>query len=79
MTKVYCIIYDYGGYEERLEGIYETKDKAIEKLTSEMLCFGYDNIRDFMSRDDKYLVEWELDANKGQIISPISFITNECD
>ena len=70
MKKVYCIIFDYKGYNEQLEGIYEEEKDAIERLTAEFYELEYGNAVDFMRENDLSLVEWECGSNTQRLIRP---------
>lgn len=70
MKKVYCIIFDYQGYNEQLEGIYEEEKDAIERLTAEFYELEYGNAVDFMRENDLSLVEWECGSNIQRLIRP---------
>ena len=70
MKKVYCIISDYQGYEERLQAIYEEKKDAIERLITESHEYKYGNVVDFMHDGEFSLVEWECGLNNQQVIHP---------
>lgn len=70
MKKVYCIIFDYGGYEERLEEIYEHEKDAIERLVAHAHEYDYDNVVDFMREGELSLVEWECGLNNKRLIKP---------
>lgn len=69
MKKVYCIIFDYQGYEEHLQAIYENEKDAIERLVADSQeC--YDNVVDFMHDGELSLVEWECGLNNSRVIRP---------
>lgn len=70
MKKVYCIISDYQGHNERLEGIYEEEKDAIERLTADFYELEYGNAVDFMRENDLSLVEWECGSNTQRLIRP---------
>lgn len=70
MKKVYCIISDYQGHNEQLEGIYEEEKNAIERLTAEFYELEYGNAVDFMRENDLSLVEWECGSNTQRLIKP---------
>lgn len=70
MKKVYCIIFDYEGYEQRLQAIYEEEKDAIERLTAESHECEYDNVVDFMRENELFLVEWECGLNNRRVIHP---------
>lgn len=70
MKKVYCIIFDYQGHNERLEEIYEKEKDAIERLTAEFYELEYGNAVDFMRENDLSLVEWECGSNTQRLIRP---------
>lgn len=70
MKKVYCIIFDYQGYDEQLKGIYEEEKDAIERLTAESYELEYGNAVDFMRENDLSLVEWECGSNTQRLIKP---------
>lgn len=70
MKKVYCIIFDYRGYEEHLQGIYEEEKEAIEQLVAQSKEYEYDNVVDYMTEGEISLVEWECGLNNKRIIKP---------
>lgn len=70
MRKVYCIIYDYQGYEERLDAIYTREKDAIKKLIEETHEYEYDNVVDYMREGELSLVEWECNFNNRRVIEP---------
>ncbi len=70
MKKVYCIIFDYQGHNEQLEGIYGEEKDAIERLTAEFYELEYGNAVDFMRENDLSLVEWECGSNTQRLIRP---------
>ena len=70
MKKVYCIISDYQGHNEQLEGIYEEEKDAIERLTAEFHECEYDNAVVFMRDNYLSLVEWECGSNTQRLIRP---------
>lgn len=70
MIKVYCIIFDYQGYEEHLQAIYEEEKDAIERLIAESRECEYDNVVDFMHEGELSLVEWECGLNNQRVIRP---------
>lgn len=70
MKKVYCIIFDYDGYENEVEEIHEKEKDAIERLLTRSHECGYDNIPDFMRDNGLSLVEWECGSNTQRLIRP---------
>ena len=63
--KVYAIIFDYQGYEEKVVGIFSTYEKAKEYLIEEFNRYKYtDDIRKYFRDSDYLLVEWEINTNK---------------
>lgn len=70
MKKVYCVIFDFLGYEERVREIYENEKDAIKRLIAHAHGYGYDNIVDYMREEDLSLIEWECDSNKRKRIKP---------
>ena len=63
--KVYAIIFDYRGYEEKVVGIFSTYEKAKEYLIEDFNRYKYtDDIKEYFKDSDYSLVEWELDTNK---------------
>lgn len=70
MKKVYCVIFDFLGYEERVREIYENEKDAIERLIAHAHGYGYDNVVDYMREEDLSLVEWECGSNKHRRIKP---------
>ena len=70
MKKVYCIIFDYQGYDEQLEEIYEEEKDAIERLVTRSHEYGYDNVPNFMLSNGLSLVEWECGLNNRRLIRP---------
>ena len=70
MKKVYCIIFDYDGYENEVEEIYEKEKDAIERLVTRSHEYGYDNVPNFMLANGLSLVEWECGSNTQRVIKP---------
>lgn len=70
MKKVYCIIFDYQGYEEQLQAIYETKEEAIAHLMIEFYECEYNSMIKFMNDGELSLIEWECGSNNRQVITP---------
>ena len=63
--KVYALIFDYRGYEEKVVGIFSTYEKAKEYLVEDFNRYKYtDDIKEYFQDSDYSLVEWELDTNK---------------
>ena len=68
MKKVYCVIFDFLGYEERVREIYENEKDAIKRLIAEFHEYEYDNVVDFMRENELSLVEWECGSNTQRLI-----------
>lgn len=63
--KVYAIIFDYKGYEEKVVGIFSNYEKAEEYLIEEFNnCKYTDDIRKYLNDSDYSFIEWEIDTNK---------------
>lgn len=70
MKKVYCVIFNYQGYDDQVQAIYAKEKDAIEQLVAECRECGEDNIVDFMYEGDLSLVEWECGSNRQRVIQP---------
>lgn len=70
MKKVYCTIFDYQGYNERMLGIYEHENDAVKRLVTEAQELGYDNVADYMEENELSLAEWECNLNNRRLIQP---------
>lgn len=68
VNKVYCRIYDWCGFNEHLENIYSTREKAIESIEIEARELGYESIIEFIELNDISIVEWEVDTNRHKTI-----------
>lgn len=74
MKKVYCIFFDYSGYEEQLQAIYEKKKDAIERLMAYASEYEYGDIADYMRESELSLVEWEVNTNVRRVIKLSEFV-----
>jgi len=54
--KVYAIVYDCEGYEEKVEKLFSSKEKAFKYW------------RDGNNYSEETLISWELDTQKRKII-----------
>lgn len=70
MKKVYCVIFDYQGYEEQVQGIYAEKAEAIDRLVEEALDCGEDSVEDLMYNGELSLIEWECGSNIRRRVQP---------
>ena len=62
--KVYALVYDYQGYEEYVNCIFSTYEKAKEYLIQDLKKYNYTDIKKYLDDSGYSLLEWELDTNK---------------
>ncbi len=63
-------MFNFGGYDEKLMAIYETKAEAMEYLKEQANEYNCDDVVDYMKEDDLHLIEWECGSNNYKHVQP---------